>query len=258
MPSTANTPTSPRFTPALAALRALARHERYRGVLLFGSVALGVATPESDLDVLVLTDGADACPNLSHPAIGGVKLDLSFNSLVQLRGLLDEQLRDGSRRPMLAGGRIIFDKDGDLAALLAHADAARPRPVPPERHRHIQFLFSHLHDKIARFLTSDPPTALLSLHLGLGEALDWHYRLRGEWRVSAKWLLADLRRWDAPLADLVARLVGTGDLAAKYALWNAIVEHILAPLGGRGTMVANLCPCPTCTADLTALMAHGT
>ncbi len=255
MPAAADTPIPSRFAPALAALRALARDDRYRGVLLFGSVALGVATPESDLDVLVLTDGADACANLSHPAIGGVKLDLSFNSLARLRDLLDAQLDDGGRRPMLAGGRILFDKDGDLTALRARADAARPRPVPPERHRHIQFLFFHLHDKIARFLTSDPPTALLSLHLGLNEALDWHYRLRGEWRVSAKWLLADLRRWDAPLADLVARLVATGDLAAKYALWNAIVEHILAPLGGRGTIVENICPCPACTADLAALLA---
>jgi len=184
--SDTETPIPPRFAPAIAALRALARHERYLGVLLFGSVAGGTATPESDLDVLVLVADSDACPNISHPAIGGIKLDLSFNSLTQLRDLLDAQLRDGSRRPMLAGGRVLFDKRGDLVALRDRADAARPRPVPPEQHRQIQFLFFHLHDKIARFLTSDPPVALLSLHLGLGEALDWHYRLRGEWRVSAK------------------------------------------------------------------------
>ncbi len=256
MTAAANTPIPPRFAPAIAALRALTRHERYRGVLLFGSVAGGTATPESDLDALVLVDDVDACPNLSHPAIGGVKLDLSFNSLAGLRELLDTQLRDGGRRPMLAGGLILFDEDGDLIALRDRADDARPRPVPPEQGQHIQFLFSHLHDKVARFLTSDPPTAHLSLHLGLGEALDWHYRLRGEWRVSSKWLLADLRRWDAPLADLVARLVATGDLAAKYALWNALVDHILAPLGGRGQITTNICPCPVCTGDLAILMTN--
>jgi len=255
MPTT-DAPTPPRFPPAIAALRALAQQERYRGVILFGSVAHGTATADSDLDVLVLTAGTDACANISHPAIGGVKLDLSFNSLAQLSDLLDEQLRDGSRRPMLAGGRILFDKDGDLTTLRERADAARPRPVPPERHQHIQFLFFHLHDKIARFLTSDPTTALLSLHLGLGEALDWHYRLRGEWRVSSKWLLADLRRWDAPLAALVTRCVAAGDLAAKYAAWNAIVEHTLAPLGGRGAITANTCPCPACTADLAILLRN--
>ncbi len=254
---TADAPIPPRFALAIAALQTLTRHEHYRGVLLFGSVAGGTATPGSDLDVLVLIDGADACPTISHPAIGGVKLDLSFNALAQLRELLDTQLRDGGRRPMLAGGRILFDKRGDLTALRDHADAARPRPVLPDQYQHIQFLFFHLHDKIARFLTSDPPVALLSLHLGLDEALDWHYRLRGEWRVSAKWLLADLQRWDAPLAALVARFVTTGDLAAKYALWNALVDHILVPLGGRGTITANICPCPACAADLAALLAHG-
>ena len=157
---------------------------------------------------------------------------------------------------MLAGGRILFDKDGELTALRDRADAARPRPVPPDQHQQIQFLFHHLHDKIARFLTSDPPTALLALHLGLGEALDWHYRLRGEWRVSSKWLLADLRRWDAPLAALVAQLVASADLAARYAAWGAIVDHILAPLGGRGNITENTCHCPACTADLARLLAH--
>lgn len=131
-------------------------------------------------------------------------------------------------------------------------DTPRRHPDPAP----LRLLFFHLHDKIARFLTSDPPTALLSLHLGLGEALDWHYRLRGEWRVSSKWLLADLRRWDAPLAALVARCVTTGDLAAKYAAWNAIVDHILAPLGGRGTITTNTCPCPACTADLAILLRN--
>lgn len=56
---------------------------------------------------------------------------------------------------------------------------------------------------IERFLTSNPATALLSLHLNLGEALDWHHRLHGMWRVSSKWLLTDLRRWDPTLAALV-------------------------------------------------------
>ena len=67
MTHAADTPIPPRFAPAIAALRALARHERYRGVLLFGSVAGGTATPQSDLDALVLTDGADPCANISHP-----------------------------------------------------------------------------------------------------------------------------------------------------------------------------------------------
>jgi len=34
------------------------------------------------------------------------------------------------------------------------------------------------------------------------------------------------------------------------------VDHILAPLGGRGTITANICPCPACAADLAALLAH--
>lgn len=242
-----------RFAPALARVRALAHDDRYLGALIFGSVARGGWTDRSDLDVMVVTDEDNPCRNINHPIIGGVKLDLTFSSLTQIRQTTAETISQGARQPMIAGAVGLFDKTGGLAALLAEANAARPRPIAPDEHQLIQFLFFHMDDKIARYLDRDPLTALVSMHMNLGEALEWHYRLRGQWRVSSKWLLADLRRWDAPMADLVAQFISTADPHPKFALWGAIIDRALAPLGGRQPIAENNCACAECARDLAAL-----
>ncbi len=245
-----------RFAPAIEHVRRLARDERYTAALIFGSVALGTCSDQSDLDVKVVSAEDNPCRNINHPIIGGVKLDLTFTSLAQLRTMTEEHIRQGTRRPLLAGAMIVFDKTGGVTALVTEASAARPRPVTPDEHQLVQFLFFHMNDKIERYLDRDPAAALVSMHLNLGEALDWHYRLQGQWRVSSKWLLADLHRWDPPMAGLVERFVSVGKLRPKFALWSAIVDRALAPLGGRQPIVENNCACDECVRDLATLLAE--
>ncbi len=72
------------FLPAVRAVQALAAEDRYLAAIVFGSVAEGSATTDSDLDVLVVVDTDNTCRNINHPRIGGVKLDISFLSRRQL------------------------------------------------------------------------------------------------------------------------------------------------------------------------------
>ncbi len=244
-----------RFTPAVERVQQLARDERYAAAIIFGSVAFGTYSDQSDLDVMVVSTDENLCANINHPNIDGVKLDLTFTSLAQLREMTEEHIRKGTRRPMIAGARIVFDKTGELAVLLTEANAARPKPITPDEHQFIQFVFFHMNDKIERFLDSEPAIALVSMHMNLGEALDWHYRLQGQWRVSSKWLLIDLRRWDLAMADLVERFVTTGELRPKFTLWSAIVDLTLVPLRGRQPITENNCRCAACARDLATLLA---
>jgi predicted nucleotidyltransferase len=242
--------------PTVAQIAALAREPRYLGAIIFGSVARGCATPQSDLDVKVIVDEDNPCPQINHPPLHLTRtLDLSFRSLVQLEAETEATIAAGERQPLLAGARIIFDKTGRLPALIARADAARPRPVAPEDMQQIHFLIAHADNKVVRALVSDPATALLAMHTGLSELLHIHYRLQGHWWLSSKWLLADLRVWDASLSRLVERLVTTGAVAEKVAAWSAIIDHVLDPLGGRVPPSANNCDCPTCRGDLAMLLA---
>src|SRR4051812_39467367 len=67
-----------RFLPAISKVKDLQKHDQYRGAFIFGSVARGDTTEDSDLDVKVLIDRDALCPNLSHPILNGIKLDLAF------------------------------------------------------------------------------------------------------------------------------------------------------------------------------------
>ncbi len=242
-----------RFRPAVQAVAGLEAHDRYVGALLFGSVARGATTEASDLDVCVVVAEANPCAALNHPRIAGVKVDLTFRSLEQLEGQLDEQLASGGRAPMIFGMAILFDKTGRLDAVKARADAAAPSEYDVADSRFDQFLLYHANDKVERALDGDPASALWSMHATVNDVLNIHYRICGRFKVSSKNILADLDRWDPVLAGVLRRFVAEGDARAKFGAWRALVDHVAGGLGGRLPIDRNLCDCEVCTEDLAAL-----
>lgn len=243
------------FLPAVRALEALATGNRYLAVLVFGSVAEGSTTLESDLDVQVVVEEDNPCPNINHPRIGDVKLDITFLSRRQLEQRTEEELRDGRRAPMIAGGLILFDKTGSLAELMARASGAQPRAYDPAAAQFDQFMLYHANDKVERPLDSDPESSLYSMHATIGSVLEIHYRVNARHRVSSKKLLGDLEGWDADLASLLRRFVRAADVRRKFELWTGIIEHVAAAFGGLQPIDENLCGCPVCSEDLAVLRA---
>jgi len=242
-----------RFVAAYRRVQALEGRGRYLGAFIFGSVARGEATEGSDLDVKVLVDADNPCPNVNHPVIGGVKLDITFVSLAQLRRDTERERGRAARVPMLAESIIVFDTTGALAELRAWAREATPEHAASADHQWLRFLLYNAHDKVTRALARDAAAALLEMHLGLAEVLDIDRRLRGRWEVSSKRLLPLLRAEDPALARLVADLVGTAEVAEKFRRWTAIVEHVARPLGDW-RVAEQACDCAVCRADLAALL----
>ena len=80
-----------RFHAAFHAIERLQAHDRYLGALIFGSLASMEATGHSDCDVQVIVDEDNPCINVNHPFIAGVKLDLTFLSLSQLKARTQQQ-----------------------------------------------------------------------------------------------------------------------------------------------------------------------
>ena len=148
---------------------------------------------------------------------------------------------------------MVFDKTGQLTALRSEARQVRPLPFDLRRRQYMQFMLYHMHDKATRHLETDPASALLSMHCNFNDLLKYHYRLQARWWLSDKRLLADLRGWDPSLAELVEAFVASGEVAAKYAAWSAIIEHVARPLGGMQPISENNCACEVCRADLEAL-----
>lgn len=240
------------FTAAYDAVAALADTQRYVGAFIFGSVARGTATAQSDFDVRVLTDQDNPCTNINHPVIAGVKLDLAFISLAQLKHDTAQEIARATRLPMIAESIIVFDQTGALGTLRDEARQATPPQATPDDDQLLRFLVKHADDKVRRALDNDPAAALFAMHLGLAELLDIDRRLHGRWEVSSKRLLADLRLTDPQVAGLIEDFVGIGALDKKFGAWEALVAHIARPLQGW-TRVENLCDCAVCQRDLAAL-----
>lgn len=242
-----------RLRSAVLSIQHLQTADRYQAAYIFGSVARGEITAASDLDVHVLIDHENACASINRPIIKGVKLDLTFLSFEQLFTRTQREIEKGARIPMVAESAIVFDKTGALTRLRASAQDARPRSCTPAEYRDIRFEVVHANDKAERLMTTDPAGALLVMHISLTDVLNAHYQIRSRWQVSDKRILADLRDWDPILARLVERLVGATDVAVKFVVWTNVIDHVMAPIGGRQTIAGVECACNACQAGLAML-----
>lgn len=79
-------------------------------------------------------------PEHQPPRIAGAKLDITFRSQRQLEQQTENEMQEGNRPPMIAGGRVPFDKTGSLADLKGAADAAQPRAYDPTAAQLDQFM----------------------------------------------------------------------------------------------------------------------
>lgn len=222
-----------RFKPAIDRLMALREKSEYLGAFIFGSVARGDATDASDLDVKVVTEAENPAFEILHPVIGGVKLDITFESLDQLRrDLGQDSQKIPARRRFIAESIILFDKTGALQAIKA-ACPENPPKHPLADYPHLRFLVHHADDKVARHVISVRDAASLSMHACLEELLNIHYGVHGHWKVSSKRLLADLETWDEALSGALRAFLRAEAFEDKLAKWNEIVDHVLRPIGGR-------------------------
>ncbi len=164
----------------------------------------------------MIVDEDNPCTNINHPIIEGVKLDLTFFSLSQLKERTDREIEKRERVPIIAESLIVFDKTNTLEELQQRAKQVKPRALPSEELHYLQFMFYHGNNKVERNLETDSITSLLVMHVGLNEFLKYHYQLRQKWWVSSKRLLADLRSWDLFLAQLVELFIATSEVRTKF------------------------------------------
>lgn len=243
-----------RFVPAYKAVEKLSEKDRYLAAFVFGSVARGDAGEESDLDVKVIVEKDNECRAINHPVIGGVKLDISFESFVQLKESTQKEIDKGKRIPMLSESIIVFDKTGDLKRYKTEVIKTEPKKLGTVDWRSIQFMIYHMDNKAKRLLRRDDAGAVLSMGMNLGDLLGFHYQLQRRWWVSDKRLPADLRVWDGKMMEMVEKFVSVHEAGGKYRVWTEIIDYVLAPLGGRQPISEINCDCEVCKEDLGAML----
>ncbi len=239
---------------AIDTVKKLKKDKRYLAGYIFGSVARGDATKESDLDVKVIVEN-DNCENINHPFISGIKLDITFLSFRQLEELLQKQAKKAERVPMLVESIILFDKTGELKKLKQRFQKIKPKKYSKDDYQLAQFMVYHADNKVSRALDNkDYLSAQLGMHVNLTELLKTHYHIKGKWWASDKRLMADLKSWDKNLFKILSKYLTEKDIKKKYKVWSQIIDYILKPIGGRQNIEENNCDCVSCKRDLANLL----
>jgi predicted nucleotidyltransferase len=206
------------------------------GVLVGGSRMRSEGDPHSDIDVVVVVDRP--ARKRWNFAIGGVEVETLINPPFQMRRYFEEERNDGRGvMPHLCStGQIIFDPQGLMATLQSEARAVWDAGPPPlsdrERWQFRYYAADTLRD-LADIETSDKERAVFLMGLILPMVINQHYRISGRWLSKPKRLFNDLEEWDRDAARLARRACNDGaNPGDRCAAVRALVDHVLAPLGG--------------------------
>lgn len=242
------------FDAAVQRLTSLQQHDRYEGCFVFGSYVTGEIHAQSDLDVVVLVADAASCPEVSHPRLNEIRLDISFNSFESIQRYIHKTLALSlPPKPWLYDTyRILFDKQGRLHELAAWVQQnAKPAAYTAADEDDIQVTCYYTLTKARKALETQPEVALLVMQTDLNDLLRYYYKLAGRWRVSNKKLLHDLQSWDPIMHELLRAFLTATTAAQKFVVWEQMIDRVLAPLGGRNfAKYEGVCGCERCVCDL--------
>ena len=214
------------------------RFPEARAAWLAGSVVSGTATATSDLDVTVLLPGPPA-PFRESLEYDGWPVELFVHSRETVARWIAMDLE--RRRPtlvrLISSGVVLLDVDGAglaLAEECADLLAAGPGPLSDAGRDTMRYgltdLLDDLADSIEPVMTAAVAFATWEVAVRLLLAAD------GRWWGTGKWLVHELREYDAAHATSYSLRLHAGLAAAidrDPVLLTVVVEEILEGAGGR-------------------------
>ena len=196
---------------------------------LGGSVLTGHRTSRSDLDVVVVLDGL-AVPYRESLRWHDWPVDLLVHNELSLTGWADRDL--AGHRPTLprlcADGVVLTDRAGraaEVQAVMRERLSAGPGPTAPQMLDRARYVLSDLLDDLAG--ATEPGELAFIRWQVVQESARLALTAAGRWHGSGKWLLRELRAYDAALAD---ELLSAHDDPVRLA---AAAESVLERAGGR-------------------------
>jgi predicted nucleotidyltransferase len=224
---------------AVATGRALVA-ERFpdaRAAWLAGSVVSGDATPTSDLDITVLLPGPPA-PFRESLEYDGWPVELFVHTRQTVARWIAKDIE--RRRPTLARlistGVVLLDDDGVGAALAegcASLLAAGPGPVSDADRDSMRYALTDILDDLAD--CTEPVLSAAVAFAAWEQAVRLLLAIDGRWWGTGKWLVRELRAYDAAHGTSYALRLHAGLGAALEldpVLLTIVAEEILDAAGG--------------------------
>jgi len=224
------------FATALAeSLAGFQADDAVEAVFLGGSLALGQLAPRSDLDLVVIKSESVTVMERYVRYVHGVQVQVIAGPPLQFDIWLERDRPQGTVLRQLADGRLLFDRHG-LGAGYAQrardvlATGLAPMSLPQIRSR--RFLLTEALDDV-RDCECNPAQARWLMNAELVFAVEtaflWHQR----WTPKAKRALDEIHALDDELGRLCDRYLAATELDEQQAAFEALVAHVLAPLGGE-------------------------
>jgi len=201
------------------------------GILLFGSVARGDATPTSDIDLLVVREHEQF--HVQVEPIAGISVKMVVLPGEGLEGSVTPEIQKGLR-PTFADGQILFDPAGVLADLcdkMGRAIRNGPPSLPEEEFDHIRVSLTELLAEVHHSL--DLPTARLLAYNLLTTSIKCYYQIQRWWLPPLKRQMDDLEQRDCDLASIGKDILSSESKGQIRDSCDQLVDYVLRDIGGR-------------------------
>jgi predicted nucleotidyltransferase len=224
------------FAEALAkTLDALRADAQVEAVFLGGSLALGLVSERSDLDLVVIKSADVEVRERYVRYVDQVQVQVIAGPPRQFDIWLEKDRPWGTVIRQMAGGRLLFDRSGlgaHYRSLAQHVVAKGLEPMTPQQIRSRRFLLTELLDDVAD-CAGDPALARLLMATGLSFVVETAFLWHRQWTPKGKRALTEIKDLDPVLAQQCHDFLLATDLASQWAAFEAMVARALDPLGGE-------------------------
>jgi hypothetical protein len=224
------------FASVLAeTLAELSADPQVEAVFLGGSLALGCASPRSDLDLVVIKCSMVTVMERYARYVNGVPVQVIAGPPAQFDIWLEKDRPTGTVIRQLVDGQLLFDRHGLGAHYHALARAVVDQGLEPMTRPQVhsrRFLLTELLDDVDDCLAA-PAQAHWLMATGLAFVVETAFLWHRRWTPKGKRALAEIEELDSELAGLSHTYLMAADLPAQRAAFRALVSYVLAPLGGE-------------------------
>lgn len=206
------------------------------GGLLHGSYAAGKQHPESDVDILCVTNAEWLSKEIRQ--IDGMEVEIQKIPEEKVRRDLTHRSATNNNFTLsiFCEGRVLFDKNGLMGALLDEAKASwrqgPPKPSPFEICMGRSF-FRHRMEEVRRLVKEDQPPGLARAMMNLlfFNAVYGYCKTHEKWAIKLRHLMKRLQADDPEFYGLCASFLASTSNDEGLRWMERIVDAVMEPVG---------------------------